>query len=90
MGNERGIVGEMTEENQRRLTARLRRLAGQTHALETLLVSGDAERFISQLEAVIAASKATLAAYIKEELLTKEKLTPSEQKLLERLISKFS
>lgn len=78
----------MTEDDKRRLQGRLRRIVGQISALDKA-VDGDPERFVTQLEAVIAAGKASLRFYVGRRLINSETIGPSERKLLARLIEKF-
>jgi len=78
----------MKPENQQKLVARLRRLAGQARTLEVTLARRDPEKFIGQLEATIAAAKASLRFYLEQELLSKDELSARERKLLARLIEK--
>jgi len=76
----------MQEQNQRKFTSRLRRMVGQAQSLERLLADNDKSKFVGQLEAVIAASKAALSQYAEAELLNSA--DPNDKKLLARLIKK--
>jgi len=74
------------EITKRKLIHRLRRLGGQAANLENLLIEGNAAKFVAQLEAVIAAARAALAAYARDELMNSA--DQDSRKLLERLIKK--
>ncbi len=75
---------EMNEQEQKQIISRLRRLSGQAKSLETVLMSGDNTKFVGQLQAVIAASQATLSQYATYKLIGSE--DEADKKLLERLI----
>jgi|GEM_PF-2095682 len=77
---------DMGEKEKSKLIARLRRLSGQAASLERLYIEGDKARFTVQLEATIAAGRATLAYFAEHELVDSESL--SDKKLLARLIRK--
>jgi DNA-binding FrmR family transcriptional regulator len=79
-------AGGTNEQVQRKVIARLRRLAGQAGALEASYVSGDKEKFILQLEAVTAAARACLSYVAEHELLASE--NPADKQLVARLIRK--
>lgn len=83
-------LGKMRDQEQRKLIARLHRLAGQVRSLEGLIVKQDNQQAIGQFEAVIAAAKASLTYYLEAELLTDRDLGDQEKKQLLRLIRKFS
>ena len=78
---------EITEEDKKLLRSRLRRLTGQAESLERLLERGDTILFVTQLEAVIAAAKASLSLYAEKALSGSDNL--EDQKLLIRLIKDF-
>lgn len=82
-------VDNITEENARKLVARLHRLEGQVRALEKLVAGGDAVKTISQFEAVVAAAKASLLFYVDSQFLDQENLSPVERKTLKRLFRKL-
>lgn len=75
--------------NDRKLKARLRRLTGQTQALESLL-ERNPDLFVVQLEAVIAASRSLLAQFLLREIGVSDttNLTPLQKRLI-RVIKKF-
>lgn len=75
---------EMNEQEQKQIVSRLRRLAGQAKSLETVLLSGDNMKFVGQLQAVIAASQATLGRYAAFKLISSA--DEADKKILERLI----
>ncbi len=79
----------MDKIKQKKLIARLRRLSGQARALE-IAVTKEPEKFVTELEAVVAAAKASLRFYIEEEMLVKDELSVSDKRLLARLLSKLS
>ena len=83
---EGGIVGEMLETEKKQYIARLKRLAGQAKALEVSYLSQSTEGFITQLEAVIAASRSAMATYAQLELVCSKE--DSRKRLLIRLIKK--
>lgn len=80
----------MKDEDRQKIRARLRRIAGQVRALEEATSQDDAGKFIGQLEAVIAASKASLRFYIERKMLSAEELSSEDRKLLARLVEKFT
>ncbi len=75
---------EINEQEQKQIVSRLRRLAGQAKSLEIALLSGDSTKFVGQLQAVIAAGKATLSRYATFKLINSG--DEADKKLLERLI----
>lgn len=79
----------MKTEDVQKLRARFRRLAGQVRALEEK-IEEDPETFVRQVEAVIAASRASLRFYVEARLLSDEALSKNDRALLARLIEKFS
>jgi len=83
---EGGIAGEMTEQEEKQLISRLRRLAGQARSLETALAGGDNAMFVGQMEAVIAAGRAALSQFTQVKLLGSDE--PEDRKLLARIIRK--
>lgn len=76
----------MEEQDKRKFVARLRRMVGQTQALERILAENDRVKFVGQLEAVIAASRAALSQYAEMELINSD--DQEDKKLLVRLIKK--
>lgn len=76
----------MQEQDKRWFISRLRRMVGQTQALERVLAENDSPKFVGQLEAVIAAARATLSQYAVMELINSD--DPEDKKLLARLIKK--
>lgn len=98
MGIEGGIIGinneysmtnheyKMEEQDKRRFMSRLRRMVGQTQALERVLAENDSPKFVGQLEAVIAAGRATLSQYAELELINSD--DPEDKRLLSRLLRK--
>lgn len=76
----------MLEIEKKQFIARLRRLSGQARSLEASFLGQSPDRFIAQLEAVIAASKASLSSYAEIELINSKE--ESDKKLLLRLIKK--
>lgn len=70
------------------MIARIRRLAGQVRALEPALTGKDATQITIQLEAVIAAARATLAYFAEVELMDSD--SPSNRQALRRLLKKLS
>lgn len=78
----------MENADKQKLTARLRRLAGQVRALELSLAENEPEKFVSQLEAVIGAARASLNFYVEKRLVT-GKINPTDRALLLRLLSKI-
>lgn len=79
----------MQDLEQRKLIARLHRLAGQVRSLEELIVKRDNLQAIGQFEAVIAAAKASLVYYLEAGLLIDSDIDGQERKQLLRLIRKF-
>lgn len=78
----------MDNETQKQLIARLRRLEGQVRALEVSIARDEADRVVTQLQAVIAASRATLRHYLEVKLLSEAILNESAKRLLARVIEK--
>ncbi|MDP3993090.1 MAG: hypothetical protein Q8Q05_02670 [bacterium] len=76
----------MQEQEKRKFVARLRRMVGQAQSLERILAEYDNVKFVGQLEAVIAASRAALSQYAEMELINSDE--PEDKKLLTRLIKK--
>ena len=62
-------------------------MVGQAQSLERILAEDDKAKFVGQLEAVIAASRAILSQYAEIELIGSSEI--EDQKLLARLIKKF-
>jgi len=79
----------MRDESHKKLLGRINRLTGQARSLGQSIVKNPPEAVVTQFEALIAATKASLVFYLQEELLTKKELSKTDQKLLSRLISKF-
>ena len=79
----------MKEAEQQKLLGRLNRLTGQARSLGQSIINKPPEAVVTQFEALIAATKASLVFYLQEELLSKPELSEADQKLLSRLISKF-
>jgi len=77
----------MTEQEQRQMIARIRRLAGQARALEPALTAKDTVQVTIQLEAVIAAARATLAYFAEVELMNSD--APGHRQALQRLLKKL-
>ncbi len=80
----------MRDEDKQRIRARLRRIAGQVRALEETVGQDDSSKFIGQLEAVIAAGKASLRFYVERKMLSGEELSGEDRQLLARLVEKFT
>lgn len=76
----------MEEQDKRKFVARLRRMIGQAQSLERILSENDRVKFVGQLEAVIAASRAALSQYAEMELINSD--DREDQKLLSRIIKK--
>lgn len=76
----------MEEQEKRQFQARLRRMLGQAQSLERILAENDRVKFVGQLEAVIAASRAALSQYAELELINSD--DSEDKKLLARLIKK--
>ena len=76
----------MQEQEKRKFVARLRRMVGQAQSLERVLAENDSPKFVGQLEAVIAASRAILSQYAEMELINSDE--PGDKQLLARLIKK--
>ena len=86
-GKERGIFGDMSHQESRKIVSRLHRIAGQLRGLENLIDSGESPLLvIAQFDAAIVASKSALQSYVETII---DDLSPIErQKLLKRLIRK--
>lgn len=78
----------MTIEQQKKLVARLRRLAGQVRALEGTLRSSESEVVVNQFLAVNAASKAALRLYLEWEVLAGEGVSSEQRRLLVKLLGR--
>ena len=74
------------DQDERKFVSRLRRMVGQTQSLERILAEDDRVKFIGQLEAVIAASRAILSQYAQTRLINSD--NPEDRKLLKRIIRK--
>ena len=77
----------MSEENRKKLVARLRRVAGQIRALEGE-IKGEPDKVVNQFLAVIAASKAVLRYYLEVALLEKPELSVGDRQLLAKLLNR--
>ncbi len=77
----------MEEQIKRQFISRLRRMVGQAQSLERILAENDNPKFVSQLEAVIAAGRAALSYYAEIKLINSNE--PEDKKLLSRLLKKF-
>lgn len=76
----------MQEQEKRKFVARLRRMIGQAQSLERILAENDRVKFVGQLEAVIAASRAALSLYAEMELINSD--DPEDIQLLSRILRK--
>jgi DNA-binding FrmR family transcriptional regulator len=79
-------MGKSEASLERQLVSRIHRLEGQVRSFERVLGTGDHNQAINQLEAIIAAAKASLSFYTKMLINSPEISNEEKQKILARFL----
>jgi DNA-binding FrmR family transcriptional regulator len=76
------------EQDQRKIISRLNRIVGQLRAVEKLILSGEQDQVIVQLQAITGACQSAMAQYVGNYFSDRDKLSDSDHQLLQRLLKK--